>query len=111
MTNRIGQRIRYYRTESDLTQAELAGKLNVKPSAISSWEVGRTEPNLGQVSTMSKIFGVTMDELIGLNNKPEPDIHFETQGFDFSALIEYLKMPEEKRKLVDEYIRFIANQK
>lgn len=111
MTNNIGQRIRYYRSENNLTQAELAGKLSVKPSAVSSWEIGRTEPNLGQLSTMSKLFGVSMDELVGLNNKPEPDIHFETQEVDFSTLIQYMQMPAEKRKLVDEYIRFIANQK
>lgn len=114
----IGQNIKRYRQDADLTQEELATRLGMKKQTISSWEADRTEPTLGQCSVMAKIFGCTVDDLVagqirGLNlEKFDYSEIVETEdGDEFAPLIEYMQMPKEKRKMIDEYIKFIANQK
>nr|DAD85261.1 MAG TPA: helix-turn-helix domain protein [Myoviridae sp. ctk251] len=42
----ISSRIKYLRNEHHLTQKELAKMLNVKPTTISGWELGRNEPSI-----------------------------------------------------------------
>lgn len=111
----IGDRIKEYRIHSGFTQAELAQKVDVKPSVVSSWEIGRTEPNLGQCSKMSKLFDVSIDELV--TGKKDSDVDFgsmlvveKDREPNYDHLIAYLQLPLEKRKMVDAYISFIAGQ-
>lgn len=53
------------RKECKMTQKELAAKLNVTQGAISQWEQGLVEPSLKYIVLMAKIFGCTVDELVG----------------------------------------------
>ena len=53
------------RKENGTTQCELADKLNVKQSTVSSWEIGRSRPTFEQVVDISNIFGTTTDYLLG----------------------------------------------
>ena len=41
-----GKQIRYLRTQSGMTQEELAGELNVTRQALSNWERDVNEPDL-----------------------------------------------------------------
>ena len=41
-----GKQIRHLRTQSGMTQEELAGKLNVTRQALSNWERDVNEPDL-----------------------------------------------------------------
>ena len=113
----IGQNIKRYRQDADLTQEELATRLGMKKQTISSWEANRTEPTLGQCTKMAEIFGCTVDDLLLLSpTRRRFDVDFtvttqDEDGKEFTFLIEYMKMPKDKRKMIDEYIKFIANQK
>ena len=40
----------------NISQDELAGELNVKQYVISSWEIGRSEPNIEQIKFLSTYF-------------------------------------------------------
>ncbi|MDQ3533646.1 MAG: helix-turn-helix domain-containing protein [Actinomycetota bacterium] len=55
--------IQEYRKEAGLTQFELAVKLEVMPSTISNWERGLTEPRIGQLRAMARLFGVPSDDI------------------------------------------------
>ena len=46
-----GKQIRHLRTQSGMTQEELAGKLNVTRQALSNWERDVNEPDLRQSRT------------------------------------------------------------
>ena len=51
-----------------MSQAELAKRLQVSPSAVGMYEQGRREPSAETLVELSRIFGVTTDYL--LTGKP-----------------------------------------
>ncbi|MEB6088235.1 helix-turn-helix domain-containing protein [Enterococcus casseliflavus] len=60
----IGEKIKSKRSEKKYTQEDLANLLHVSRSTISSWEVGRTYPDLDMVVKISNLFDITLDELL-----------------------------------------------
>lgn len=59
-----GSRIKYYRKKLNLTQSELAEKIDVGPTAISNYESDYSLPRIDVLSKMSKLFNVDIDVLI-----------------------------------------------
>lgn len=64
----IGKRIRELRNEKNYSQEDLAKLLKVRRTAISRWELAQNEPDLTTVVELAKIFDVTADYLLGLEN-------------------------------------------
>ena len=60
----IGKKIMDLRKKSGLSQEELAEKIGVARQTISKWELGETSPDLKQSKELSKIFNVSLDELV-----------------------------------------------
>ena len=60
----LGPRIAALRRSANLSQAELASKLKISPSAVGMYEQGRREPALDVLVAMAEIFGVTLDFLV-----------------------------------------------
>lgn len=52
------------RKKEGLSQEELGYKLNVTRQTVSKWELGQTTPEMDKLAEMSKIFNVSVDELI-----------------------------------------------
>ena len=61
----IGKRIAQLRKEKGLTQEELAVRMGVSPQAVSKWENDQTCPDISALPALSKLLGVTVDELLG----------------------------------------------
>lgn len=51
------------RKQKGLSQEELGYKLNVTRQTVSKWELGETTPEMNKLVELSKIFGVSLDEL------------------------------------------------
>lgn len=64
MNGNFGSFIVELRKEKNLTQKELADKLNVSDKAVSRWENGRNYPDIGILSEIGKIFEVSVSELL-----------------------------------------------
>lgn len=47
-----------------MEQKELAERLHLSNKTISSWECGRTEPNIGMIESLATVFGVSKSDLI-----------------------------------------------
>ena len=55
--------IKILRERVMLTQTELAARLNVGQTAVSTWETGKAKPRADKLLQLAKIFGCTIDEL------------------------------------------------
>lgn len=63
------ERIAQLRWQSRITQAELAKRLGVTRSAVNSWEMGLSIPQLKHVIEMAKIFNTTVDGMLSTSEQ------------------------------------------
>lgn len=61
---KVSKNIKKLRTEKNLTQDALAEKINVTRQTISSWENGRTQPDIDMLELLSSALGVGIEEII-----------------------------------------------
>lgn len=59
------ERLKSLRAEKNLTQTQLAEKLNTTQRKISYWENGVPEPSLADLMSISEILEVSLDFLLG----------------------------------------------
>ena len=64
----FSERLQQLRKEKGLKQSELATILNTTQRRISYMELGKVEPDLATLVSLSKYFEVTIDYLIGLKD-------------------------------------------
>ncbi len=60
----FSEKLKLLRTKNNLTQEELAEKLNVSRQAITKWESGDGIPDVDNLKSLSILFNVTIDELV-----------------------------------------------
>lgn len=65
----LGKNILKLRKKAGLSQEELGDKINVTRQTISNWELNETTPNPDQLKLLSKVFNISVDELLDNNNK------------------------------------------
>jgi len=109
-TKLIGKRIKERRQKMNLTQKDLAEKVQVTPSAINQYEKGEKTPSTENLLNLARELGVSSDYLLGASK--EDDIFVDKtvlKAFkDFKELspnsrmtimanIEFLKEQAEKR--------------
>lgn len=61
---KVGKLIAKLRKEKGLTQQMLGDKVGVGFRAVSKWERGLTMPDIGIINELSKILGISSDELL-----------------------------------------------
>lgn len=59
------------RKEKGLSQEELADKLAVSRQAISKWERGESLPDTDNLIRLAKLYGVSIDEIVGIKDSGE----------------------------------------
>ena len=52
------------RKQMNMTQEQLASLLYISRTAVSKWETGRGYPNLDSLKEISKLFNVTINDLL-----------------------------------------------
>lgn len=61
------------RRAAGLSQEELAERLNVSRQAVSKWENGAAQPELSKLVELSRLYGVSVDELLSLEEAEKGD--------------------------------------
>ncbi len=61
----IGENIRHYRKELCLTQEQLAEAMGVTVGAVSKWESGLSNPDIGMIPELADLFEISVDVLFG----------------------------------------------
>lgn len=64
----IGEKIKEYRQKNHMTQEQLASCVNVTFQTVSKWETGVSSPDLSLIIPLTKIFDISADELLGIND-------------------------------------------
>lgn len=62
----IAEKIKALRQARGWTQSELARRMGVTRNGINSWEQGLSMPSLSSLVELAKVFSVTTDYLLGL---------------------------------------------
>lgn len=66
---KFNESLKAIRKDRNLTQKDVARKLNVVESCYANYEQGRTEPSIETIIKLCKIFDVSSDFLLGLENE------------------------------------------
>ena len=61
----LSENLQRLRKEKGLSQEDVAQKLFVSRQSVSKWENGNAEPGVENLIALAKLYGVTLDELIG----------------------------------------------
>ncbi len=83
----VAQNIVSLRKKHNLTQIELAEKLNYSDKAISKWERAESTPDITVLKTIADLFGVSVDYLI----RSEHSADEEPSGEGRHRIIEHIK--------------------
>ena len=70
MTTEISERLYDLRKAHNYSQQQLAMKLGLTQGAISQWEKGLTIPAADQIISLAKVYGMSTDEILGIEKKP-----------------------------------------
>lgn len=62
---KFNENLKYLRKRDNLTQEELAEKLNVSRQSITKWESGNSLPDIEKIKEIAYIFSISVDSLIG----------------------------------------------
>lgn len=96
----IGQRIAQKRKELELSQEALGERLGVSRQSIYKWESDQSLPEIDKLVAMSRLFGVTVGWLLGVEEGEEPRPADESE-----------ELTEEQLKMVEEIVsRYLAAQ-
>lgn len=74
---KVGERIAEHRKRLGFSQGELADKLYVTRQALSKWENGLSVPSIDALSEMSRMFGVSFEEILGLFERAPAELDEE----------------------------------
>ncbi len=98
---RIGKKLQNIRNNKNLNQEELASKLHVTRQAISRWENGETMPTIDNLLELTKIFEVSFEEILCINDKVEMDKENIFKGHDRHFIIQKICKGELDVKISD----------
>ena len=76
----LGQRISEMRTAFGWSQVELAKHLGVAKQTVSNWENENILPSIEMLIRLARLFGVTTDYLLGLDQMPRLSVEGLTSG-------------------------------
>lgn len=71
MENYLGKKIRELRRAKNLTQEQLADYLNISYQSVSKWETGTATLGLSFIIPLARLFGTSVDELLGFEQSKE----------------------------------------
>ena len=98
------------RKENDTTQCELADKLSVKQSTISSWEIGRSRPTFEQVIEISNIFNTSTDYLLGKADNENNYVYTDNKTLQ-NFYVDFCKLSKAEQTFIVKAIRAYVESK
>ena len=94
---KTGRFIKACRKEKNLTQREVAEKLNISEKTVSKWETGNGLPEVGLMLPLCELLGISVNELLSGERLDEKK-YFEKAEQNIMSLIE--EKAEAKKKII-----------
>ena len=102
--------LKMYRLRANMTQFELAHKLQVSPATVSKYEVGSVAPDIDRLVMLAKIFNISTDELLGLSEITQENIKpIEYSSEEIELLELFKQLPDKYKYEVKGYIKGIIS--
>lgn len=86
MRETFGQRFQRMRKNANLTQEDVATKLNITEQAVSKWENDVSAPDISVLVELSDILGVSLDELLGKERETRVQMSPDKKSIDKMVL-------------------------
>lgn len=101
------------RKRLNLTQEEIANRLIVTPQAVSKWETGMATPDISLLVPISRMFGITTDELLENDNSELEELineldEIKNADIDISRYMEALKQYPNNKDIIKRTLGCIA---
>lgn len=81
---KVGNFIMEKRKSHNMTQQQLADKLNISFQAISKWENGTTFPNIEILQDLAIVLDVSVDEILAGSERNEDGLSYSKAGIDIT---------------------------
>ena len=106
--------LRELRIDKNITQKELSEKLGLSKNAICEYEKGRAEPSNQTLIELSKIFRVSVDYLVGIEDDFGNIVISGNESSDLTVserelLLTFRKLPMLSQQKVIGYVYALAN--
>ncbi len=75
--NLTAKYLQYLRKSHNYTQEELAAKLDISRQAVSKWETGVTVPDVDVLLKISKLYGISINDILEPKIRPQRIADFE----------------------------------
>lgn len=108
----ISNNITFYRKKMKLTQEELANKINVKKTSVSSWEHKANSPDIETLYELCKLFNISLEEMYGVsdNNNQETLIEIEKEYIEMAKELEKYNITQEDMKKIIKILKVIKQE-
>lgn len=103
---RIGKFIAELRKEKNITQQELADKLNVTDRAISHWENGRRLPDYSLLKPLSEALDISINELLSGEKLSDKEVKKKADE-NIIKLTEYINFKSMRYGIIGMIVLFI----
>ncbi|MGI6070580.1 MAG: helix-turn-helix domain-containing protein [Blautia sp.] len=101
---KIGEVIRKYRKEKQMTQEEMAGHLGVTAPAVNKWENGNSYPDISLLAPIARLLGITTDALLSYQEElTEQEVDELIQTLGNQAKVDYESAFAWAEKKIQEY--------
>ena len=108
---RVGEKIANYRRQAKMTQDELADKLYVTRQALSKWELGVSVPSTDTLLEICRMFKISFEELLCLNEKIDVDPDDIFKGHDRLFIVNSICRGELEVNIPDVLYQFSPSER
>lgn len=100
------------RNDKNLTQKELSEKLGLSKNTVCEYEKGRAEPSIETLIELSKIFGVSVDYLVGIEDdfgNVAVNINADLTAEEKTILELFNQLPDARRRTIIDTMRYMVD--